>query len=251
MAVHDWTRAGAGVFHDFHGSWVAELKKALNAAVLPENYYAMAEPGAQDISPHVLPTQACGSVSTPLDRGPRGATAVKETPPKVRFTAVADESEAYALKRRSLVIRHTAGDVIVALVEILSPGNKNRQRAFERFLDRAFSALRNGYHLLLVDLHPPRPHDPRGIHGALWAEFEAAPFDPPPDKPLTLASYSAGTIPRAYVETVAVGSMLPKMPLFLDEDWYVNVPLETTYGEAYQSVPERWRRVLENTEGSL
>jgi hypothetical protein len=37
------------------------------------------------------------------------------------------------------------------------------------------------------------------------------------------------------------------MPLFLEQDWYVNVPLEQTYSEAYASVPLRWRTVIEDS----
>jgi hypothetical protein len=55
--------------------------------------------------------------------------------------------------------------------------------------------------------------------------------------------------PHAYVEPVAIGAALPEMPLFLEEDWYVNVPLEATYQEAYTTVPRRWREVIEDTSG--
>jgi hypothetical protein len=173
-------------------------------------------------------------------------TAVAEAPPKVSLTATADEFDVYAFKQRRLVIRHSTGDTVVAFIEILSAGNKHRRRALDRFLDKAVAAIVGGYHLLLIDLYPPGPFDPQGIHGAVWAEFEETAYQSPPDKPLTLASYSAGAIPRAYVEPIAVGAAFPDMPLFLEEDWYVNVPLEQTYREAYSGVPERWRRVLES-----
>jgi hypothetical protein len=248
MPVHDWARVSAGVFHDFHGSWIAELKKALNGGILPEGFYAMAEQVAGEISPDVLTLAARRPGPDREDLGPTGATAVAATPPKVRFTASADEVELYAQKRRTLVIRHASGGQVVALLEVLSPGNKNRKGALQRFLDKAISALWRRHHLLLVDLHAPGPHDPEGIHGSLWAEFGSAPYRRPPDKPLTLVAYSAGPVPRAYVEPVAVEEALPAMPLFLEEDWYVNVPLEDTYRDAYASVSERWRRVLEGRE---
>jgi hypothetical protein len=58
----------------------------------------------------------------------------------------------------------------------------------------------------------------------------------------------ATQLPVAYVELVAVGDVLPQMPLFLDPDWYVNVPLEATYQAAYGGVPAFWRRVVEGDE---
>lgn len=35
------------------------------------------------------------------------------------------------------------------------------------------------------------------------------------------------------------------MPLFLDPDFYVPVPLEMTYQQAYRGVPSVWRDVLD------
>jgi len=56
-------------------------------------------------------------------------------------------------------------------------------------------------------------------------------------------------LPHAYVEPISLGAVLPDMPLFLDEDWYVNVPLEATYMEAYTTVPRRWQTVIEGDAG--
>ena len=38
---------------------------------------------------------------------------------------------------------------------------------------------------------------------------------------------------------------MPQMTLFLEPEVYVNAPLEVTYQEAWQGVPQRWKRVLE------
>ena len=66
-----------------------------------------------------------------------------------------------------------------------------------------------------------------------------------PDKPLTLASYESALVVKAYVETVAVGDALPAMPLVLEPDGAVELPLEATYAAAFALVPRRWQRVLE------
>ena len=60
-----------------------------------------------------------------------------------------------------------------------------------------------------------------------------------------MASYVADRMPEAYLEHLAVGSTLVEMPLFLDLDRYIYLPLESTYMAAYRGMPERWRRVLE------
>ena len=78
-------------------------------------------------------------------------------------------------------------------------------------------------------------------------EFADPSFELPAGEPLTLAAYSAGPRKRAYVEPTAVGRELIDMPLFLEPEVYVNVPLEPTYQAAYRGVPLRWRRVLESS----
>ncbi len=65
-----------------------------------------------------------------------------------------------------------------------------------------------------------------------------------PEKPLTLASYVGGTCREAFVEPVAVGDVLPEMPLFLTSEIYIPVPLEPSYQAAWQEVPAYWRGVI-------
>lgn len=143
------------------------------------------------------------------------------------------------------MIRHASGDRIVALIEIVSPGNKASNHQFRTFVQKAVEAIFRGYHLLVVDLFPPGPWDPNGVHGAIWGDIGNDPFALPADEPLTLAAYSSGTPKRYYVEPTAVGRELVDMPLFLKPELYVNVPLERTYQGAYRGVPRRWRQVLE------
>jgi hypothetical protein len=215
MPVHDWTRVSAGIFHHFHQRWIGAISDCLNGGRLPANYYALAEQIAGEFGPDVLALES----AAPEDQ--------------------------YALKQNTLVIRHSSGDRIVALIEIVSPGNKASRHGLRTFVGKAASALYRGYHLLLIDLQPPGRRDPQGIHGAIWKEIADASYRAPADRPLTLAAYSAGPPKTAYVQPSAVGEALPDMPLFLRAEGYIHVPLEVTYQTAWQSVPRRWQRVLE------
>ena len=49
----------------------------------------------------------------------------------------------------------------------------------------------------------------------------------------------------AYVEFVAVGDVLPEMPLFLKPEFYVPAPLETTYQATWQVFPAPLKSLLE------
>ena len=151
-------------------------------------------------------------------------------------------------RRRTLAIRHVSGHRLIALIEIISPGNKDRARHVDELVNKAAAAVEHGVHVLLLDLFPPGPHDPSGIHGSLLQALQPSPepYVLPANAPLTLASYVAGPQVDIYIEHLAVGSPLPEMPLFLRPDRYVNVPLEPTYQAAYRGTPAVWREVLES-----
>ena len=140
------------------------------------------------------------------------------------FYALTEQHEC----RRTLAIRHVRGHRLVALVEIVSPANKDRVAHVEELADKIENALRLGLHVLLLDLFPPGSSEPRGLHGVLWQRFD-----------------DGGPRPDAYVEHLAVGTALTPMPLFLSIERYINVPLETTYQAAYRGVPAFYRDILE------
>jgi hypothetical protein len=98
---------------------------------------------------------------------------------------------------------------------------------------------------LVIDVHPPGPWDPQGIHGAIWPIVGGGAFALPSDKPLSLLAYLADRLPEAFVETIGVGQVLPDMPLFLSTDWYILAPLESTYMAAYNAMPSILKDVLE------
>jgi hypothetical protein len=221
VPIHDWTRVLAGTWHDFHLSWIVAISAALNNGILPSDFYAQAEKTAGSPEADFLAPDVSSPVSADA------------------------EIEAYALKRRTLVIRHADDDRIIALIETVSPGNKSSKHALASFVEKAVESLHRGYHLLIVDLFPPGRRGPQGIHGAIWQQIGDELFELPKDEPLTLVAYSAGSTKTAYIEPTAVGRVLIDMPLFLDAETYVNVPLEKTYQAAYRGVPRRWREVLE------
>lgn len=249
MPVHDWTRVSAGTFHDFHCAWMGHLRGALNRGVLPNGYYAQLEQRALHTIPDVLTLQETEEHATGPSGGAddEGGIAVAAEPPRVKLIQTVDESDSvvYSTRQRTLVIRHASEDRVAALIEIVSPGNKKSRDQLDEFLDKAVAALRQDVHVLIIDLHPPGRHDPRGVHSELWRRVTGNEADPPDDLPVRLAGYCADDEPTAYVESCDVGDALPAMPLFLTRERYVNVPLEETYDATWEETPERWRRVID------
>src|ERR1700737_1451932 len=102
MPIHDWTRVDAGIFHDFHHTWITEIKRALNRGLLPSEYYALAEQIAGGLGPDVL-TLRKPSKNFPGNSG--GGLALATRPPKARYHLKGDEG-VYARKANAVVIRH-------------------------------------------------------------------------------------------------------------------------------------------------
>src|SRR5205807_9753486 len=115
-----------------------------------------------------------------------------------------------------VAVRHVSGDKVVAMVEVVSPGNKASRNALRSFVEKAAELLDNRIHLLILDLHPPGPRDPQGIHGAVWEDITGQEYVAPADKQLTLVGYESALTVRVYLAPVAVGDVLPDMPLFLE-----------------------------------
>jgi hypothetical protein len=247
MAVHDWTRVEAGIFHAFHHAWIEEISRALNSGILPPDYYALPEQHAAGFGPDVLTLEALPGEdedqAVDHDESDAGVSLLL-SPPRVEVTGEAD-LEFYRRKQSAVAVRHASGDRLVAVVEIVSAGNKASRAALRSFTEKAAELLDRRIHLLVIDLHPPTSRDPQGIHAHLWEEISGQEYAAPADQPLTLAAYESGLTVRAYVQPVAVGATLIDMPLFLEPGAHVLVPLENTYERAFAALPRRWRTVLE------
>ena len=67
---------------------------------------------------------------------------------------------------------------------------------------------------------------------------------------ISLASFDAGPERVAYIEPVAVGDVLPDMPLFLKPEVYVPAPLEATYQTTWSVFPAALKeKILARAKG--
>jgi hypothetical protein len=247
MPVHDWGRVPAGIFHAFHHEWIADISRSLNGGLLPPPYYALPEQMAGRFGPDVLALEQRieedfepAASAQPDD----GSVALLDAPPTVRQTAEA-EADFYRRKQKQIAIRHVSGHKLVAMIEIISPGNKASRGDLRDFVEKAADLLDRKIHLLVIDVQPRTPRDPNGIHGAIWKEYAGEKHRAPVEEPLTLVSYEAAMVVRAYIEPFCAGSMLTPMPLYLEPRGYVLVPLEETYTTAFAAMPRYWRELLE------
>lgn len=234
MPIHDWSRVQSGLFHHFHQDWTVEIARALNGGRLAKGYYALVEQRVDGPEPDVIAVEM-----------KQRATATLE-PPRSSLTAhIASDAVRYARKANRISVRHPLGQV-VAVIEIVSPGNKDSRNSLRSFVDKAVAFLRKDIHLLIVDLFPPSERDPDGIHKAIWDQLADQPFELPAGKRLTVVSYQTGDGITARIEPLAVGDLLPEMPLFLTPSEHVLVPLESTYAATWDVCPEPIRELVES-----
>lgn len=242
MPIHDWSRVYAGLFHDFHQSWSIYIKNALNAGMLPRGLTALVEQKSGWKESDVLAVDSLDHRNRNAD--PEGGL-LTLAPPKTRFVQKSTK-EFYARKANRIVVKHNLGRT-VAVIEIVSPGNKHSKQAFKNFVEKSQAFINAGIHLLVVDLFPPSPRDPCGVHAAIWDAYhdDDAPFEFPEGKDRILASYESDEEPTAYVEPIAVGDNMPDMPLFLIDEWNVRVPLQAAYETTWAVFPRDLQVLVE------
>jgi hypothetical protein len=255
MPVHDWTQVDAGVFHDFHLAWIARLKGALNEEILPRPYYALAEPLLGDIGPDVIAVEAAPRsgevpIEPPREEEPRlhhDATegAVALAPGEILVEEF--QPDPYARKARQITIKNAwDGDRVVAVIEVVSGGNKSSRARAEQFLDKSVGLLETGIHLVLVDLHPGTRIVPDGFHALISEQLGHEPSPPPAERPLSAVSYQVlemGAL-RAHLVPLRVGDRLPDLAVFLGPHEFVRLPLEATCEESFRTVPWKYQEIL-------
>src|SRR5207245_4252238 len=144
-------------------------------------YFALVEQNIRGPIPDVLTLKL--AATTEESSNGMTAVAVATAPPQTRLIR-RNEVESYADKANRITVRHRHGDV-VAVIEVVSPGNKASRAEFRAFVQKSAALIRQGIHLLVIDLFPPGKRDPQGIHKAIWDEFEDEDLELPPDKKLT------------------------------------------------------------------
>ncbi len=234
-----------------HVAWVTELRNSLNDGLLPEGYYAQAERAAVGIESDVLTLHesepgSWGSGGSVEPGAGGGGAVVLESPPSTSVASQVDTALAYAGRQRRVVVK-TDRDRPVAVIELVSPGNKQGRAQVEEFASKVQHCLREGLHVTMVDVHPPGSADPRGLHAAVWERLGGEPYEPAAGRERIAAAYVAWERGQheVFAEPLALGEALPEVALFLDAGHYVNLPLDATYGRAYAGVPRKWRAVLE------
>jgi hypothetical protein len=219
-------------WESFHSNWATRIADAIAAVVPPEfqvEEHTHAGPAFEiDVATYEGTTPPPGTSSSP-------ALAVREAPayapPVPDDTIPAVFPDTFEVR----VFSTAAGLTLVAVVELVSPGNKDRPEQRRAFAAKCASYLAQGVSLIMIDVVTNRHAN---LHNDLMRLMEAAPdHDFPGDVPLYAVAYRPVRRPDGeaidlWRRPLAVGAPLPTLPLRLTGDQFVPVDFEATYQEA-------------------
>jgi Protein of unknown function (DUF4058) len=151
MPMHDWTKVDDGIFHHFHQIWSGRMMERLNAGLLPPDFYALIEQAtirgdAKRRVPDILALEYRDAGNGPSNGMKSALMSRPSTAQKYK-----SDLDAFRRKKNVLAIRRVTGDRVVAIIEIVSPGNKSGRGAFRDLLEKFGRLLAQGVHLLILD----------------------------------------------------------------------------------------------------
>ncbi|HEV3118781.1 MAG TPA: DUF4058 family protein [Gemmataceae bacterium] len=226
MPLRDHFRPPLSVTHPwkgFHSAWANAITSQLND-VLPEGYYAIPEVPLGDQIEIDVATLEEGETSAQSGGGL--ATAVWAPPQPTLSVAV----DFHRLDVFEVQVHREGGLEMVAAVELVSPRNKDRQTARRHFAAKCVAYLQAGVSVIVVDVVTGRRQN---LYAALLEQLGLAPGDPGQDE---LYAVACRPVPpeepgrlETWITSLAVGSPLPTLPLLLEADLTVPLPLERSY----------------------
>lgn len=214
-------------WESFHGSWPTMITQHLNHGGLPPGYFAA--PLAKLGGPVEVDMGAFERVGGGTAGNGGVATAVYAPPrPRIARPATFPDADLFEVQ----VMRREGRARLVAAIELVSPTNKDRPGNRRTFVVKCASYLRQGVSVIIVDVVTERSGN---LHAELL-EFLGAGTDSRAGGPEQLYAAAYRAVPvseqpglEAWPETLALGSDLPTLPLWLAADLSVPLPLEQTY----------------------
>ena len=220
----------------FHHSWAALIAQQLNLETLPPGYFAESE-----IS--LGPTLEIDVATTELTNETTDASSVRVgtavwAPPRPRFAARVDFAHLDSCEIK--VFQDLGGAELRAAIELVSPANKDRDGSRRTFAAKCAGYLQHGIHLVIVDVVTARSAN---LHRELAdvLEIKGRPARWESSTGLYAVAYRAVTVqkrPRVEVwpEELALGRLLPTMPLWLALDLCLPLGLEASYTATCRSL---------------
>jgi hypothetical protein len=218
----------------FHHAWPTFIAQQLNEETLSSEYFAEPEITlGPTLEIDVATLQLTGSDPS----ADRGKTTVW-SPPRPKIVIPVDFAHLDAIEVR--VYQDVGGAQLRAAIELVSPANKDRKETRRTFAAKCAGYLRHGISVVIVDVVTGRAANlHRELLDILTVKSRRAPWESRTG--LYTVAYRPVTVlkkPRieAWPETLALGKTLPTMPLWLNMDLCVPLPLEKSYTATCRSL---------------
>jgi hypothetical protein len=224
--------SGERRWESFHSSWATRIADALTEHWLPPNYIA-------EEHVHLGPSVEIDVATFEREAAPPpadGGGVVATVGPKLWSPPVPDGELPVAFPDtfEVRVLCTDTGPKLVAVIELVSPGNKDRTAERRAFATKCASYLFQGISLIVVDIVTSRRAN---LHNEILRVMDAVntlPFAP------EVALYASAYRPlrrdgrdaiQVWRSPLALGQPLPALPLGLSADLAVPVDFEATYAE--------------------
>ena len=220
-------------WEDIHSGWTVEIKRTLNRRILPPGYFAEAQVHVGTFLEVDVATFEQGSSEHEPVSGNGGVAVAVETwaPPVTTLVMPAVFPDDIEVQ----VYSTSGGTNLVAAIELIGPGNKDRRETRRAFAAKCASYLQRGIGLVIVDVVTERLAN---LHNELIDLLEQPEtFRFADETLLYAASYrpsrrTTGDQIEMWLNPLGVGQTLPTVPLALRGAATVPVDLEATYTEA-------------------
>jgi hypothetical protein len=217
-------------WHSFHNAWATFIAASLNAR-LPEDFRA--SPNVQqaieiDVATHGNVRSSVGTICA-------AGTQVEEWQPSAGTVTFPFELAGEAAE--VLVHGYRDGRYLAAAIELVSEGNKDRAEARESFVAKCETYIQSGAGLIIVDLVTTRTAN---LHDELLKRIGGPDAAVSGERLYATAYRPSGKNGSAQLtvwkETLALGALIPTMPLWLLHGPGVPVHLEATYEDTFRQL---------------
>jgi len=218
-------------WESFHSGWATRIADQLSERVPADFVVAEHTHSGNNLEIDIATFEQSAAQSRCDPPGPALALAPTWAPPAPVHVVPAVFLDTFEVR----VFSTMAGLTLVAAIELVSPGNKDRPEERRAFATKCASYLHQGVSLIVVDIVTSRRANLHNEIVQLLANAEAARM------PASAALYSVAYRPVLRLDhpeidiwpaTFAVGDPLPTLPLRLTGDLFVPVDFEATYQEA-------------------
>jgi hypothetical protein len=220
-------------WESFHSSWATKLADTLTERWLPPNYIAEEQ---VHLGPSIeidVATLARDASGISEEEGGAVATLGPKvwTPPTADAVIPSVFPDTFEVR----ILSTDTGPKLVAAIELISPGNKDRPAERRAFATKVASYLYQGISVIIVDIVTNRRAN---LHNEVLRVMEAAEtLQLPPETTLYAVAYhplrrSQGDEIDIWRSPLVLGGDLPTLPLGLRADLVIPVDFELTYAEA-------------------